>query len=81
MAVANSVGRSMIESQLNHAFTPFPTQRFASELFHFHAVLLLAASRVPFESYMAIDSESISRIDGFVAADFPPWPCSIPLSE
>src|SRR6266700_6502765 len=53
---ANFVGRRMIESQLDHAFAPFPTQRFTGE--SFHACCLLAASRVPFESYMALISEA-----------------------
>src|SRR5260370_42343974 len=53
---ANFVGRLMIEGQLDHPFAPFPTQRFASK--DFHACCLLAASRLPLASYMALISEA-----------------------
>src|SRR5258708_5666335 len=53
---ANFIRRRMIESHLDHPFAPFPTQRFAGE--SFHACCLLAASREPFESYMALISEA-----------------------
>src|SRR5260370_31538721 len=53
---ANFVGRVMIERQLDHAFAPFPTQRFASK--DFHACCLLASSRLPLASYIALISEA-----------------------
>ena len=53
---ANFVGRSMIKGQFDYAFAPFPAQRPAGEISHFHACCLLAASRTAFESYMALIS-------------------------
>src|SRR6266852_329954 len=53
---ANFIGRLMIKRQFDHAFAPFPTQRFASE--SFHACCLLTASQLPFESYMALISDA-----------------------
>ncbi len=53
---ANFVGMLMIERQLDHPFAPFPTQRFASK--DFHACCLLAASRLPLASYMALISDA-----------------------
>src|SRR5260370_38942725 len=55
---ADFVGGSMIERQLDHAVAPFPTPRFTGTLFH--ASVLLAASRAPFDSYIALISEAYS---------------------
>ena len=55
---ANFIGRFMLERQFDDSCAPFPAQRLADEIFHFHACCLLTASRLPFESYMALISDA-----------------------